>query len=208
MRRALLWALPVAATGAAWRAGRRLGATAAEARLPLPGDGLLPTAQIHNDRAATIPAAPDQVWPWIAQLGQDKAGFYSFESLENLAGCRIVGATRIHPEWQDVTVGDPFRLHPDVALRVAIVDPGRALVVTSQGGDAPGDLDFATTWAFVLSPTRRPDGQIATRLQLRERYQTRGPAARLMIEFTALVSAAMTWRMLVRLKTLVVSAPR
>ncbi len=203
-----LLSAPLVACAAAMVAGRatglprRLGATGAETRAPLPGDDLLPRAEVQNDRASTMPVPPRQVWPWIAQLGQDKAGFYSFEALENLAGCQIVGATRVHPEWQDVTVGDAFRLHPDVALRVADVDPGRCLVVTSQGGDAIGEVGFDMTWAFFLAPIDSPDGHRHTRLHLRERYETTGRVSRLMIEATSYVSALMTWRMMQRLEEL------
>lgn len=182
---------------------RRLGASASEAATSLPGDELLPAAPVQNDRACTIEAPPSAVWPWIVQIGQDKAGFYSFEKLENLAGCQITGASRVHPEWQDIEVGDAFRLHPDIALRVARVEPCRALVVSSQGGDAPGQMDFDTTWAFCLTPTG--DGGRATRLHLRERYATHSRSTRAMIEVTSVVSAAMTWRMMTRLQTLITS---
>ncbi|WHU45906.1 hypothetical protein QNM97_18105 [Gordonia sp. L191] len=189
---------PVVITGA----HRRLGATADETQAALPGDDLLPAAQVQNDRACTIAAPPSSVWPWIAQLGQNKAGFYSFEGLENLVGCQITGAARIHPEWQDVAVGDPFTLHPDVALRVAEVEPGRALVVSSQGADAPGDMDFETTWAFCLSPVTTNESS-ATRLHLRERYATSSRATRAMIDVTSVISAVMTWRMMTNLRGLV-----
>lgn len=101
----------------------RLGASAPESRVPLPGDELFPDAQCQYDRARTIAAPPSTVWPWIAQLGQNKAGFYSFEMLENLFGCDIHGDDRIHPEWQSVAPGDPFALHPEMGLRVAEVTP-------------------------------------------------------------------------------------
>lgn len=210
IRRAATAALlaPIAAAAASLAAvvvtgaHRRLGATADEARAALPGDDLLPGAQVQNDRACTIAAPPSSVWPWIAQLGQNKAGFYSFEGLENLVGCQITGASRIHPEWQDVAVGDRFTLHPDVALRVAEVEPGRSLVVSSQGADAPGDMDLDTTWAFCLSPVT-PNGSSATRLHLRERYATSSRATRAMIEVTSVISAVMTWRMMTNLRGLV-----
>ncbi|OZC34026.1 hypothetical protein [Gordonia polyisoprenivorans] len=210
IRRAATAALlaPIAAAAASLAAvvvtgaHRRLGATADEARAALPGDDLLPGAQVQNDRACTIAAPPSSVWPWIAQLGQNKAGFYSFEGLENLVGCQITGASRIHPEWQDVAVGDRFTLHPDIALRVAEVEPGRSLVVSSQGADAPGDMDFDTTWAFCLSPVTT-NGSSATRLHLRERYATSSRATRTMIEVTSVISAVMTWRMMTNLRELV-----
>ena len=181
---------------------RRIGATTTEMRRPLPGDELLPRADLQNDRACTIQAPPEAVWPWIAQLGQDRAGFYSFQALENVVGCRICNATRIHPEWQRVEAGDAFRLHPDVALRVAAVEPGRWLVVTSVGGDSPGGAGMEMTWAFHLDPAEGQAGRPATRLHLRERYATGGRGMRLMAEAVSVVSALMTWRMLSRLRRL------
>lgn len=164
--------------------------------------------EVARYRAATIGAPPAAVWPWIAQLGQDRAGFYSFEALENLFGYRITGATRVHPEWQHVGPGDRFRLHPDVALRVARVQPGSRLLVTSQGGDAPGGADLAMTWLFHLAPVVLPGGATGTRLHLRERYATGGGTARVMTELVGVVSAVMTWRMLTRLWELVVGDGR
>src|SRR6185312_7157583 len=70
-------------------------------------------------RAIAISAPADQVWPWIAQLGQGRGGFYSYDFLENLVGCDIHSADRIVPEWQDVAVGDKVRFAPEVALDVA-----------------------------------------------------------------------------------------
>ncbi len=203
--RALVAGAAITAVGAIAARGRhrRLGASLDEATAPRPGDQLLAGPIVQADRACTIEAAPEDVWPWIAQLGQDKAGFYSFELLENLVGCRIVGADRVHDEWQELHVGDPFRLHPQVALRVASVEPGHHLVVTSQGGDAPGHAAFDMTWAFCLSSSQGPGGRPLTRLHLRERYAARRRSARLGGEIVSLVSAVMTWRMMSRLRTLV-----
>ena len=60
----------------------------------------------------TIEAPADAVWPWLAQLGQDRAGFYSYECLENLAGCQMHNADEIHPEWQQREPGETVYLHP------------------------------------------------------------------------------------------------
>ena len=69
---------------------------------------------------------PEAVWPWLAQIGQDRGGFYSYEWLENLAGCRMRNADRIHPEWQDRQAGDTVLLHPSSGLKILRLDPGRA----------------------------------------------------------------------------------
>ena len=181
---------------------RRLGASRFESRTPMPGDDLLPDAVVQNDRARLLPASPADVWPWLAQMGQDKAGFYSFEALENALGCQVEGADRIHPDWQDVAVGDPFPLHPDIALRVAEVIPGRALVLTSEGGSAPDGPEFDFTWSFMLRPVPQPGREVYTRLRIRERYWAPRKSTRVMLEAVSYGSAVMTWRMLSRLEHL------
>jgi hypothetical protein len=168
------------------------GATRDECATPLPGDELIDDPDLVSTRAITVQAGADHVWPWLAQLGQGRGGLYSYDVLENLVGCDIHSADEIVPEWQEVAVGDPFRLHPEVALVVADVVPGRALVV--RGGvpidGEPAPFDF--TWAFVLVP--REDG--ATRLLVRESYAYREAWARLVVEPVELASFVMSQKML------------
>ncbi len=198
----------VTALGVVIAAGvsRRLGATTAETTLALPGDHLVPHPDVQADRARTIDAPAWEVWPWLAQLGQDKAGFYSFETLENAVGCQIDGASHIDPSWQDLAVGDTVQLAPEVFVRVAEVEPGRALVLTSQGGQAPpGPMAFDFSWAFVLSPADvlgRDSSVPATRLHIRERYAAHDARTRALLELTTVASAIMSWRMLQRIAAL------
>ncbi len=84
-------------------------------------------------RAIEIDAPADRVWPWLAQLGQDHGGFYSYEWLENLAGCRMRNADRIHPEWQHREIGERVMLHPLVGLPVSRFDPGREIALEGWG---------------------------------------------------------------------------
>jgi hypothetical protein len=144
----------------------RWGANDQESWGPLPGDDVLANADLVATRAISVRAPAHEVWPWIAQLGQGRGGLYSYDLLENLAGCQMHSADRIVSEWQALDVGDEVRLHPDVPLEVAIVEPGRALVLRGgvPMGDTPPPYDF--TWAFVLR--EQPDGM--TRLLSRERY--------------------------------------
>jgi hypothetical protein len=170
----------------------RWGATGQEANGSLPGDDLITSADLAATRAITIGAAADQVWPWIAQLGQGRGGFYSYDFLENLIGCDIHSADTIVPEWQDVKIGDQIRLAPQVALTVARLEPGRSLVL--RGGvpmdNTPPPYDF--TWAFALKA--EPGG--ATRLLVRERYGYTRPWAQALAEPVAAVSFAMSQKML------------
>ena len=93
----------------------------------LPKDG---TRILH---AVTIDAPVEDVWPWLAQLGQDRGGFYSYEWLENLAGCEMENADRIHPEWQHRESEETVHLHPAGGLRVSVFEPGRALGLEGWG---------------------------------------------------------------------------
>ena len=170
----------------------RWGATDRELDESLPGDELVANVDLSATRAITISASADQVWPWIAQLGQGRGGFYSYDFLENLVGCDIHSADRIVPEWQDVSVGGKVRFAPEVALDVALLERGRSLVLRGGvpiGKTAP-PYDF--TWAFALRD--RPDG--TTRLLVRERYAYTRPWAPLLVEPTEAVSFVMSQKML------------
>jgi hypothetical protein len=170
----------------------RWGATDEEVNMALPGDELLPRADLTATRAITIRAVVDGVWPWVAQLGQGRGGFYSYDFLENLVGCEIHSADRLVREWQATAVGDEVRLHPDVALIVALLEPGQALVL--RGGIPMGRVapPYDVTWAFVLRSER--DG--TTRLVVRERYEYSRWWACLIVEPAELISFVMSRRML------------
>jgi hypothetical protein len=170
----------------------RWGATDAEFNESLPGDDLIANAALSATRAITIRASASQVWPWIAQLGQERGGFYSYDWLENLARCDIHSADRIVPEWQDIVVGDEVKLAPEVGLVVASVEAGRSLVL--RGGFPMGNVapPYDFTWAFAL----RDEPDETTRLLVRERYAYTRPWARLVVEPAEAVSFVMTQKML------------
>jgi len=170
----------------------RWGATDQEVSKPLPGDDFIPLADLTATRAITIRAAVDEVWPWIAQLGQGRGGFYSYDFVENLVGCDIHSADRIVPEWQALEVGDAVKLAPEVGLVVAYLEPGRSVVLRGgipMGNSAP-PYDF--TWAFAL----RDEPDETTRLLVRERYAYTQPWARLIVEPTQVLSFVMSQKML------------
>jgi hypothetical protein len=170
----------------------RWGATDPESDRRLPGDALIANPDLIATRAITVSTSAEQVWPWIAQLGQGRGGFYSYDALENLVGCDIHSADQIVPEWQAVTVGDQVKLHPEVGLDIAVVEPGRALVL--RGGVPMGAVPppYDTTWAFVVR--EQPDG--TTRLLVRERYAYTQQWAPLLVEPVAVVAFVMSQRML------------
>ena len=170
------------------------GATTEEAGSALPGDDLVPGADLIATRGIDVRATPAQVWPWIAQLGQGRGGFYSYDALENLVGCDIHSADRIVPEWQHSQVGDEVKLHPEVALAVALVQPGHALVLRGAVpvGGTQGEAPYDFSWAFVV----RDGAEGRTRLLVRERYGYTRWWAPALVELVAVVSFVMTQRML------------
>ena len=111
----------------------RWGATDEEARAQLPGDEL-PTLygdRVISTRAITIEAPAEEVWPWIVQMGSGRAGFYTHEWVERLLGVTYAdghSSDRIHPEWQELHVGDRVPYSRFNSVPVDLVDPPRCLV--------------------------------------------------------------------------------
>lgn len=147
----------------------RWGATPAEIGAAFPGDELVPAPASFVNRAVTIQARPEQIYPWLVQLGAGKAGLYSYTALETLIGCPLVNADEIHPEWQNLQVGDEVKMCPhDPApppYLVAQLHPSQAVVLGHQDNGVWVDL-----WQFILTP--QADG--STRLLLRTRTMMTG----------------------------------
>lgn len=147
------------------------GATTAETRKVLPGDEIIPGAARQETRAITIRAPMARVWPWLAQIGQDRGGFYSYDLLENMVGCEMPVFDAVRPEHQEWQIGDKLWMYPEnragglgyATLQVQL--PGRALGFgTRTIGASPGGAEDGS-WSFVLEPA----GDSATRLLIRGR---------------------------------------
>jgi hypothetical protein len=135
------------------------GADPGDEQRELPGDELLPQDGTRILHAVTIDAPVEEMWPWLAQLGQDRGGFYSYEWLENPAGCEMRNADRIHPEWQHRELGETVHLHHAGGLRVSLFEPGPALGLDGWGTFA---LEPAGTKPNPAArPRRRPRGVAA-----------------------------------------------
>lgn len=163
LRRAIAWLLILAGTlGYAYAAlirpwHLRWGASAAEQAATLPGDDLAPGAPLISTRAITINAPPEAIWPWIAQLGQGRGGFYSYERVENLLGCAITNANTIVLAWQYPMPGDLVKMAPDPsappAYVVAQVIPNRALILGHHVGlSSDPAAPWSDSWQFVIEP--------------------------------------------------------
>jgi hypothetical protein len=135
-----------------------------EAAAVLPGDDLLARPDVVTTRAIGVEAPANLIWPWLVQMGPGRAGAYTYDWIENLFGLNMHSASTIIPEFQHIAVGDAWRLGSrGPVLRVALVEPERALVVRSDDGN--------WVWAFVLEP-----GCDLTRLISRNRIAMPGAA--------------------------------
>ena len=155
------------------------GTTAEEAARPLAGDNVIENPLSQSTRAITIDAPPSVVWPWLVQLGQGRAGYYSYDFLENLLGADIHSIDRIVPELQKLQVGDYIQAAPEPYLGFEVVgmDQPRTMVTRAtidmftglkiRPGEPLPSHYFDGTWAFQLEET----GQGATRLLVRLRAQ-------------------------------------
>lgn len=155
-----------------WRT--RWGATADEVHRSLPGDDLISHPKWQWTHAVTIAAPAEAIWPWLAQIGQGRGGFYSYELLENMVGCRIHNADRIIPEFQQLEKGDIILLHPKTpGLPVAVIEPNRTLVLHA-GAWSPGEgisegaadrpaTDAAVSWVWFLQPIDETSTRLISR---------------------------------------------
>jgi hypothetical protein len=154
------------------------GATADELACVWPGDELSPAATEIATRAITIAAPAEAVWPWLVQLGQDRAGFYSYTWIENLFRCVMPRVERIVAAWQTRRRGDtvwlarPDRYNGNARQTVVLLDPPHVLSLAS-----PADWQrilrrepsAGGNWTFIVLPV----DLMTTRLVVR----SRGPAA-------------------------------
>jgi hypothetical protein len=150
---------------------RRWGVDEATAARTYPGDERIPAPRSFWTHGIEIDAPVEAVWPWIAQIGADRGGFYSYQWLENMVGCDVRNAERIHPEWE-VKVGDGLTLHPDMPpLAVVEVERGRywlAFGAADPAAKAAGKSWVEGSWLFFLEPR----GQARSRFISRYRSAT------------------------------------
>jgi hypothetical protein len=136
----------------------RWGATDEELRARYPGADLIPGGKRGATMAVTIHAPPSQVWSWLIQMGCDRAGWYSWDRLDN-AG--VASAQKVHHEWQHIAVGDRLASSPSgrAWFEVAAVEPERFLALRAPldlrghpfdpSGPRPRNY-IDSLWAFLL----------------------------------------------------------
>lgn len=181
-----------------WPLHRSWGSAPAEHVLALPGDRPERNRSLELQHAVTVEAPPEQVWPWLVQLGQDRAGFYSYDWLERAFGVEISNTLEIRPEWQSRKAGDRVRatqddylggvLGRDLGWTVEEVQPGRAMVLQYWG-------------AFVLEPTAEGHTRFIIRTKVGDRSVPAWAAALDMMAFE-FPHFVMERRMMLRIKSL------
>jgi len=150
------------------------GTTAEEVQGPLPGDDLFPVYSSEATHAITIHATPEQVWPWLMQIGQDRSGFYSYTFLENAFGSDMPKVEHLVPNWKPRAVGEtvwfanPKRFGGQGRMIAAVVEPGRAFIMVS-----PNDWQRLQSgqhaeegfWSFTLEPVGNGKARLIARVR-------------------------------------------
>jgi hypothetical protein len=141
----------------------RWGATEIEVAASMPGDELVPHPSFNATRAITIDAPPEDVWPWLTQLGYGRAGFYSYDLLDNAGR---PSANRILPEHQHPRIGDwvpmAAAVNETTVFKIKELEPNRLLLWQKPH----------STWAWKLEPITGHRTRLITRLKDRYPWRT------------------------------------
>lgn len=173
-----------------WHA--RWGASDEEVQAGMPGDDIVEAPWDVTTRAITIAAPPEQVWPWLAQMGYQRGGMYSYDWIDQVLGVLdSPSSNEIIPQFQDLKPGDEIPMGNSPGWPVVAVEPNRSLVLDIRH---PG---LHISWCFLLKPV----GEASTRLVLRIRIQLR-PLLHLALAFpiSDFGQFLMTRRMLLGIK--------
>jgi hypothetical protein len=133
----------------------RWGATAEEVRREMPGDGVQPRPVFNATRVITIQAQPQQIWPWLVQMGYRRAGWYGYDWIDNDG---IASSTQVLPEWQGLKVGDTIPIWKNLDFPVTALEPNRTLVFVSNTGK--------DSMALGLYPVNARETRLVWRIRL------------------------------------------
>jgi hypothetical protein len=131
------------------------GAKTEEVSRRMAGDELLKDPTLNATRAVEINAPPEQVWPWLKQMGYKRAGLYSFGRLDNGG---MPSAAHIIPEYQDLKVGDLIL----PLLKVVEMEPNKSMLWVFQEGAGPWQN---ATWSWGLFKTNNGHTRLVSRLR-------------------------------------------
>jgi hypothetical protein len=195
MRKKIIIGIGLAAVGgasaAAVSAYRTWGVDPADATRALPGDDLVADPFGTTTRSLVVDAPPGAIWPWLAQMGYGRGGWYSYDRLD----MKGKSATEIVPEWQNLAVGDVIPTDPKGGFEARVVDPSHALVmytdtalvdqqrgtdwrIPADGSVTPGlrfsgamlqttPRQFAVSWGMILDPIEEGRTRLIERVRVR-----------------------------------------
>lgn len=156
----------------------RWGATDEEADREMPGDGLITNPTFNATRAISINATPEQIWPWIVQMGYKRAGFYNYDWINN-AG--IDSAKTIIPEFQGIKTGDLIPISDNKGYHVEELKEYEFMVWLTSDAPAP------VTWTWGLYPIDESQTRLVTRIRFRHPWNSPAIFKSLLADFGDLV---------------------
>jgi hypothetical protein len=161
-----------------------IGASATERSQLMPADSMIPAPIASFTQAVSVAAPPAAVWPWLVQMGAGRAGWYSYDSIDNGG---VPSSWSILPEHQSVAVGDILPALPGAvdAFVVSALDPDRELVLTVPFPDG----EVMVTWDFLLQTSSFDHTRLVVRARLAPGWPGR-PSGSRMIERIYRVLAA------------------
>jgi hypothetical protein len=156
----------------------RWGATQEELGRAMPGDDLVAHPTFVATRAITIRGRPEEIWPWILQMGYDRAGYYGYDLIENIGSkTGIRSSESIVPGLQHPRTGDVLPISKVAHLTFGQIEPSQFLIWQSEA--IPHDGAF--TWA--LYPVDQSHTRLVSRIRLRYHWSTSGIVLDLFTEF-------------------------
>jgi hypothetical protein len=156
----------------------RWGATDDEVKRIMPGDDIVYEPSFNATRAVTIHASAENIYPWIVQMGVTRAGWYSYDLLDNLGR---PSAEKILPEHQTIEVGDVVPMSPDgkQGMRVKDFSPNKWMLWWDGIGDS--------SWVWDIQPEGEADSRLITRVRVKYRLLSLAIAFNLLVEFFDIV---------------------
>jgi hypothetical protein len=135
----------------------RWGATVDEVARTMPGDDIVSRPTFNATRGISIQAQAEEIWPWIVQIGLKRAGWYSYDWIDNLGKPSV---ERIIPELQNLKSGDIIPMSPDGKMGLWVKDfvPNQWML----WGDKKGE----TTWCWGLYPVHDNGTRLMTRVRM------------------------------------------
>ena len=156
----------------------RWGATDEEVERPMPGDEIMERPTFNATRAVTIRARPQEIWPWIVQIGMTRAGWYSYDLLDNLGR---PSAWDVLPQFQNPKIGDVIPMSPDGKQGMYLKDFEQdrwMLWWDGKGG---------TSWSWGLYPVDEAHTRLITRVRKHYKWLSLSILFDMLVEFTDII---------------------